>query len=178
MISACQCGYSREGLEQESACPECGEQLVTFKKWSLKQLWKHADAGSRTAFVLTAISGTIIFACSLFWSLFFLGGPYFGGTAGMALLYPIFGLLIGLPLTLISTIISLTQCFKPFDKLARISLWVSTLSGIYPGILIFTSTDEIDVIRFFGLVLSVFFLLIALFIFNMFRLHKKKTINP
>lgn len=178
MISTCQCGYSRDGIEQDSACPECGQQLLTFKKWSLKQLWKHANGAARTAFVLSVFSGTLISACCIFWIWFFLDGPHFGGTAGMALLLPIFGLIISLPLALLSIIVALTQCFKLFDKLARISLWLSTLSGFYPGIIIFISTDEIDEIRGLALIVSALFLVIAFFIFIMFRLNKKRAVNP
>ena len=169
MRHVCKCGYLKDGLDEDSLCPECGEFSLIPANLSLKEHWKYANGASKTAFVLAAISASIIGASSLFWAWFFLSGPHFGGTAGMALMFPLFGLLISLPLALITIILAFTQFFTTFNKIAKISLWTSVVSGIYPGILIFTSTDEIDGIRYLALLISLFFLVIAAVIFIFFK---------
>ena len=171
----CQCGYSRDGLNQDSLCPECGELDLMYANLSLKEHWKYANNASRTAFVLAAISTLIIGACSLFWVWFF-QETHFGGTAGMALLYPMAGLVVSLPLALITIIFALTQCFTTFSKIARISVWTSVVSGIYPGIVIFISTDKLDGIRYVALLISLVFLLIAAFVFIVVK-HESSRVD-
>jgi hypothetical protein len=63
----CQCGYSRECLNHDSLCPECGELGLIHANLSLKEHWKYANNASKTAFVLATINTLIIGACSLFW---------------------------------------------------------------------------------------------------------------
>ncbi len=163
------------GLNHDSLCPECGELGLIHANLSLKEHWKYANNASRTVFVLAAISTLIIGACSLFWVWFF-QETHFGGTAGMALLYPMVGLVVSLPLALITIIFALTQCFTTFNKIARISVWTSVVSGIYPGIVIFISTDTLDGIRYVALLTSFVFLLIAAFVFIMVK-HKSSRVD-
>ena len=176
MRHVCKCGYSRDGLDEDSLCPECGELALIPANLSFKEHWKYANGASKTAFVLAVISASIIGASSLFWAWFFLSGPHFGGTAGMGLLYPLFGLLISLPLALITIILALAQSFTTFNKIAKISLWTSVVSGIYPGILIFSSTDKVDGIRYLALLISLIYLVIAAFIFILFK-HQSNRVD-
>ena len=162
------------------------KEMQSDTAMSFKAHWKHANRASKIAFILTVISGIIIAACTLLLVAMFLLDPYVSNHMAIGLL----GFFLMIVLWVVSSclvlpiILSLTQCFISSNKIPRTSLWISLVSGIYPGIFIFASIWMVDEdpgdLRYRGLSISIFFLLIAvlafiLFVYKKSRLYKNNT---
>ena len=165
------------------------KEIQSDTAMSFKAHWKHANRASKIAFVLTVISGIIIAVCILLLAAMFLVGSLdlnHHQKAAIAVLafFLMLGLGLVLFLSVIPIIVSLTQCFISSNKIPRISLLISLVSGIYPGIFIFASISMADEggegLGYRALSISAFFLLIAflafiLFIYKNSRLYKNSS---
>tara|TARA_X000000368_G_C22882078_1_gene645760 strand:- start:278 stop:862 length:585 start_codon:yes stop_codon:yes gene_type:complete len=181
MVNICQCGYLRQSLPEDSLCPECGELPIDPANCSLKEHWKYSNQISRLTFLIATIATLLTGLSSLYSFSVLFNVPSDDLVHYEFIFYALFWMLFSFPIAFVTIIFALTQCFKTFNKIARISVWASVVSGIYPSLMVFIYIwsenngfkNVPNEIIFFPLGISLFFMINGLIAYSLIVKDKK-----